>query len=75
MSAQRADCHDNCDGDAELVMEVLVSLYEIDCVALKGGISPIADDVRRGSKDVFLRTSKARKKQLDFQLKARIHIT
>lgn len=75
MRAQRADCHDNCDGEAELVMEVLVSLYGIDCVALKGGISPIADDVRRGSKDVFLRTSKARKKQLDFQLKARIHIT
>jgi hypothetical protein len=31
--------------------------------------------IRRGWKDVFLRTSKARKKQLDFQLKASIHIT
>lgn len=75
MRAQRADCHDNCDGEAELVMEVQVSLYGIDCVAFEGAISPIADDVRRGSKDVFLRTGKARKKQLDFQLKARIHIT
>ena len=44
MRAQRADCHDNCDGEAELVMEVVVSLYGIDSVELKGGISPIADE-------------------------------
>jgi hypothetical protein len=44
MRAQRADCHDNCDGEAELVMEVVVTLYGIDCVELKGDIWPIADE-------------------------------
>lgn len=54
MRAQRADCHDNCDGKAELVMEVLVSLYGIDCVELKGGISPIVNGCSMAVETCFL---------------------
>lgn len=54
MRAQRADCHDNCDGEAELVMEVLVSLYGINCVELKGGVALIVDECSMAVETCFL---------------------
>jgi hypothetical protein len=44
MKAQRADCHDNCGGEAELEMGVLVPWFEIEHVECKVCMSPIADE-------------------------------
>jgi hypothetical protein len=49
--AQRADCHDSCDG--ELEMGVMGPLFEIECVALREIYRPSLVKVRCALNLVF----------------------